>query len=94
MDLNKESVKTFVTQLQPKKEAVITTEAATITDEKIKKKPLSQDELRAVLEGMDPSLLKPEMVTLKRRKKKDNEEDPNEYEDIPEDEETIVPTLL
>jgi len=50
-------------------------------------------EQKLAIENLPLDLIKPEMIILKTLKKKVNTDDPNEYEEIPEDPSTYVPTI-
>jgi hypothetical protein len=77
-------VKIPVVKVDPKAKKVV---------DKIKNKKLSALAQQLAIENLPLELIRPEMIVLKRLKKKVNADDPNEYEEIPQDESQYVPTI-
>jgi len=81
--LKRDSVKNFVMKAP----------AAKIQKSPSKLRKPTEMEKKVALGVLPPELIRPEMVKLRRKKKKANWEDVSEYEDVPEEEEKNAPTL-
>lgn len=103
------SVKTYVTKMPPKKAeseplVIKDTKGSKESKNSVKSKNSSKEvlsenkkltalEQRIAYEYLPPELIRPEMITLRKRKRKANHEDENEYEDVSDDESKAMPTI-
>ena len=109
LDLRNISVKTYVTKMPPKKaesEPLVIKDTKGSKSSKTSKdsknsskevlsmnKKLTALEQRIAYEYLPPELIRPEMITLRKRKKKLNNDDEIEYEDVSDDENKAIPTI-
>jgi len=90
--MTKESVKNFVIKVPPQKPAPVDKRKESTKSLSATKK-LQEADRQMMVRMMPQEMLRPEMITLRRKKKKVNSDEETEYEDIPEEEHKNVPTL-